>query len=285
MPSPFPGMDLYLEYPVFWSSFHTRLMVAIAEAIEPQLSSQYYVEVESRTYQTDDSDHEVLIGIPDAIVFANPYPNAKSDLDADRVSDAGLATALPSAHPPNVATQVRPEKVAVPMPLEVKQRYLEVREMATDAVITVIELLSPTNKRKGEGRNAYETKRRLILGSNTHLVELDLLRGALPMTVKGARGDSPYRILISRSHQRPAADLYSVDLRQPLPNFPIPLKPGDAEPEVPLQSLVNQVYERARYATRIDYRQPLPPPALSALDQQWVADLLAPLRAHERQKE
>jgi len=264
MPSPFPGMNPYLEYPAFWSSFHTRLIVAIADVVAPQLSSQYYVEVESRTYQSDESEEELLIGIPDAIVFA-------------RQEDA-LTTESPIIESASTATQIRPEQVTVPMPLEVKERYLEVREMGTDAVITVVELLSPTNKRSGEGRSAYEKKRRLILGSDTHLVEVDLLRGGKPMVVRGVQSGSTYRILISRSHQRPTADFYRIALQQSLPSFPIPLKPGDVDPIVPLQEVFNQLFERARYGTRIDYRQSAPPPALSKTDQQWVDALLAPLR-------
>ncbi len=264
MPLPFPGMNPYLEQPAFWSSFHTRLMVAIAEAIEPQLSPQYYVDVESRTYQSDEGDEELLIGIPDAIVFTQPgnIPSPES-LSAEDTA---------------VATQIRPETVTVPMPIEVKERYLEVREIGTDDVITVIELLSPKNKRSGEGRMAYEKKRRLILGSDTHLVELDLLRGAKPMPILGARSLSPYRMLISRSHQRPKADLYGITLQQPLPNFPIPLKPDESEPIVLFQAVFDQVYERARYGGRIEYDQPVPPPKLSEADQQWVDELLAPIR-------
>jgi len=266
-------MDLYLEYPAFWSSFHTRFMVATlavsakqrADAIEPQLAGQYYVEVESRTYQSDDSEDEVLIGIPDAIVFAEKSQPIPSE-------DQGAKFA-------SVATALRPEKVSLPMPLDVKERYLEVREMGTDEVITVIELLSPVNKRSGEGRTTYEKKRRSILGSATHLIELDLLRGAKPMPMRGRQIASDHRIVVSRSQQRPTADLYRFTLRDSLPSFPIPLKPTDAEPIVLLQEVFNQLYERARYAQRIDYRQPLPPPKLSSENQQWLDELLQPLRS------
>jgi hypothetical protein len=110
---PFPGMNPYLEHPAFWSSFHTRLMVAIAEAIEPQLSPHYYVEVESRTYQSDESDAELLIGIPDAIVFSR-----QTDISSPELLSVDEAA---------VATQPRPETVSVPMPIEIKERYLEVR--------------------------------------------------------------------------------------------------------------------------------------------------------------
>jgi hypothetical protein len=209
MSSVFPGMDPYLEYPAFWSSFHMRLMVAIAESLEPQLGSQYYVEVESRTFT-----------------------------------------------------------------FEMTERYLEVREMKTDRVITVIELLSPKNKRSGEGREAYEKKRRAILSSETHLIEIDLLRGSKPMEVRGHHSEAIYRILISRRDQRPMADFYGISLQQSLPSFPVPLQGVEVGPIVELQSVFNHVYDRARYASRIDYQQPLPPPKLSESDRVWVELLL-----------
>lgn len=98
------------------------------------------------------------------------------------------------------------------------------------------------------------------------------------MQVQGTQSNPTYRILVSRSQQRPTADLYGIDLRQPLPSFPIPLKPADAEPIVPLQTIFTDLYDRARYSSRIDYRQPVPPPAFSELDQQWAENLLAPFR-------
>lgn len=260
MPSPFPGMDPYLEQPAFWSSFHSRLIVAIADAIEPQLSSEYYVEVETRTYQSDDSDDGLLIGIPDAIIFANKSDTTNEEQLTDNSS---------------VATQSRPELVTLPMPVSINERYLEVREMVTDEVITVIELLSPKNKRASDGRVAYEKKRRAILGSGTNLIELDLLRAGKPMEIRGMQTTTAYRILVSRSHQRPAAELYRVSLQQQLPTFPIPLKLNQVEPLVNLQEVFNGVYERARYATRIDYHQPVPSPALSKQDEQWVQALLS----------
>jgi hypothetical protein len=98
------------------------------------------------------------------------------------------------------------------------------------------------------------------------------------MPLLGMRSLSPYRILLSRSQHRPQAELYGVTLQQPLPSFPIPLKLDESEPLVLLQDVFNRVYERARYRTRINYCQPLPPPKLTAEEQDWVDKLLAPLR-------
>jgi Protein of unknown function (DUF4058) len=263
MLSPFPGMNPYLEQPAFWSSFHNRFMIAIANIIEPQLSDRYYVDVETRTYQSDETGEEVLIGIPDAVVFS-----AKLNQTSD-VENLGSAASVALQNSP------QPESVQVPMPLEIRERYLEIREVGSDAVITVIELLSPKNKQAGAGRMAYEQKRRTILGSATHLIEMDLLRGGRPMEILGNRSATAYRILVSRSDRRPAAALYNLSLQQALPHLSLPLQSEEPEIVVPLQTVFQQVFREARYGTRIDYRQPVPPPKLSQVDQAWVDALLA----------
>ncbi len=249
MPSPFPGMNPYLEQPGFWSSFHSRLIVAIADALALHLDSQYYVEVEMRTY-LDTPDGEVMVGIPDAVVLAStPIP-----------VPALVAT----------ATQTRPQTVTLPLPIEVTERYLTVREVGNNAVITAIEVLSPTNKRPGKGRDTYLTKRQLILGSATHLVEIDLLRGGEPLPMQGVAQPTDYRILVSRSQRRPQADLYAFSFREAIPPIPIPLKESSEAVTIELQAIVNGVYDRSRYDQRIDYREPLP--NLSDADRSWLQE-------------
>lgn len=266
MPSPFPGMNPYLESPAIWSSFHTRLLVAIADTLAPMLRPNYYIEVETRTYREDnseDEEDELLVGIPDAAVLSATVSKQPQDND------------LESATTP---TQKRPQPIALPMPLTLKERYLEIREIGTETVITVIEVLSPKNKKRGKGRIAYERKRSRILGSLSHLVEIDLLRANPPMTMLGQVQPTHYRIVVSRSDQRPQADLYGFDLSEPIPCFPLPLKPEEPEPMVDLQAIVAGVCERAGYNERLDYQQPVPLPALSQTDQQWIDGLLDPLR-------
>lgn len=86
---------------------------------------------------------------------------------------------------------------------DVTERYLDIRDLATGDVVTALEVLSPTNKRPGQGRQVYEAKRRQVLGSLTNLVEIDLLRTGAPMAMVGNVVDSDYRILVSASPQRP----------------------------------------------------------------------------------
>jgi len=257
MPSPFPGMNPYLELPALWHELHNRLIVAISDALTPYLQPRYYVAVETRTY-LDDNNPDLLVGIPDAIVLT--------------------ASKNPLVQPAAIATQTRPKQIRLPMPVEVKERYLEVREVGTHQVVTVIEVLSPKNKRKGEGRTAYEKKRQRVLGSSSHLIEIDLLRENAPMPMIGIEETSDYRIVVSRATTRPMADLYEFQLREQIPNFSLPLKLDEPELAVDLQVILLGVYDRGSYYLRIDYYQTVPLPKLSESDQQWVDELLAPLR-------
>ncbi|HEY9850993.1 MAG TPA: DUF4058 family protein [Leptolyngbyaceae cyanobacterium] len=256
MSSPFPGMNPYLELPALWHEFHNRLIVAISDALTPYLQPKYYVAVETRTYLDDDP--ELLVGIPDAIVLT--------------------ASQTPIVQSTATATQTRPKQIRLPMPVEAKERYLEVREVGTHQVITAIEVLSPKNKRKGEGRTVYEKKRQRVLGSSSNLVEIDLLRENIPMPMIGVEETSDYRIVVSRATMRPIADLYQFQLREPIPKFSLPLKLEDPELTVDLQTILLGVYDRGSYQFRIDDRQPVPGPKLSEADRQWVDTLLAPIR-------
>ena len=113
----------------------------------------------------------------------------------------------------------------MPVEFPIKERYLEIRVPRTEAVITAIEILSPTNKLDSRGRATFMAKRRKVLASATNLVEIDLLRAGEPMDLAVAprrRGD--YRILVSRARERPRAFLYQFGLREPIPTIPIPLR-------------------------------------------------------------
>lgn len=259
MASPFPGMDPYLEQSAFWSPFHNRFMIGLANRLSPVLRPQYYVEVETRSY-LDMPEGELLIGIPDAVVLKN------SQL-ADESEKSSFAEGA------GVAVRTLPQTVTVPMPREVKERYLEVRKVGSNQVVTAIEMLSPANKRKGKGREVYETKRAAILSSSSHFVEIDLLRSQSPLPIMGANHVGDYYVLVSRANQRPQAQFYAFTLRDELPEFLLPLKASDEVIAVDLQSIFQEVHEQASYDLRIDYTQPVPGPALSDETQTWVEGL------------
>ena len=268
MASPFPGMDPYLEQPAYWSSFHTKLMAEFARVVSTILPANYYVEVEARSYM-EGADGEMLIGIPDAAVL-KASDSITTDNEKPTVNGVGKKT--------GVALKRLPQTVVLPVPVEVKQRYLEVREMGSNAVITVIELLSPVNKRAGKGRDAYEEKRLSVLGSASHFVEIDLLRSYPSMPISTSTAPSDYYVLVSDAQQRPRASLYGFSIRETLPDFLLPLKGADEAIAVDLQQIFNNVYDQSRYINRIDYSKPVPAPALSAEDSNWADSILQPFR-------
>ena len=248
MPSPFLGMNPYLENSELWPEVHSRLIVAIADALNPRIIPKYRAAIDRRIYALDGSE-TLLVGIPDVTVERRSAEQAT--LPVDKPDAESVAVAAPPTSP---------VKVKVPMPLEVRESYLQIKEVSTGEVITAVEIPSPMNKRPGKGRNAYEEKRREVLSSRTHLVEIDLLRSGQPMALAAGTVESHYRILVSRSEQRPQADLYAFNLTDQIPSFSVPLKASDQEPIVDLQDLLNQVYDRAGYEVVIDYALPPVPP-------------------------
>lgn len=258
MPSPFPGMNPYLEQPEIWSQVHKWLTILIAQTLNPQLRPKYRVAIEERVYQTNDDS--LLVGIADDVVVQN-YPIIPI---VETTNSINTAVATPT---------VKPVKITLPMTETIKEWYLEVRQVETGAVITVIEILSPKNKRPGEGRLKYETKRQKILSSLTHLVEIDLLRQGKPMAINGQEISSDYRMIVSRSSERPQADLYAFNLQQQIPSFPLPLQPEDPEPIINLQDLLHNLYDQGSYDLAINY-QTEPIPRLSTANAAWVDQIL-----------
>lgn len=254
MPSPFPGMNPYLENPDLWSEVHHRLITAIADAIEPNLSLQYRVAIEKRTY-LDDGEESVKIAIPDVSVYTQ----------SSTPKQTSSTITLPA--------QSEAVRVTIPLPEEKREGYLEIREVETGYVVTAIEVISPTNKRAGTGRDAYERKRREVLSCPTNLVEIDLLRNGKSMRILSEIPQTDYRILVCRGNRRPQAELYAFSVRQEIPTFLLPLQPSDPEPLVDLQSLLIGVYNRARFDMAIDYHlDPVPP--LKSEDKIWAEELL-----------
>ncbi|MGK7902327.1 MAG: DUF4058 family protein [Hormoscilla sp.] len=239
MPSPFPGMDPYLEHPDLWPGVHHFLITASAQSLSPQLRPKYVVSVEVRMYET--SDEEYLL---------------------DSQKTVAVAT-----------DPTEPIKVMLPVPITLRQGYLEIKEVATKKVVTSIEVLSPVNKIMGKGRDAYLTKREQILGSSTNFVEIDLRRSGKPMPIVNKGIKSDYRILVSRGQQRPQAYLYAFNLQNQIPSFPLPLRAEDTEPVISLRDLLTGIYDIGSYDLKLDYSQE-PVPRLSPTDAAWANALL-----------
>lgn len=256
MPSPLPGMDPFLEGEE-WEDFHTTFHTVLREKLSPRLEPQYLVRVETRVYVEHPGDDR---------------PQTRR-LDVALLRDEGAgepAVAVGAA----VAT-VTPVACILPMPEERRETYLVIRERQSREIITVIDTLSPANKRRGgDGRGEYLRKREETIRSQSHLVELDLLRAGERLPTVGPLPPGDYYAIVSRSHRRPRGDVYAWTFRHRLPSIPIPLKREDPEVPVDLQGVFDTVYDRARYNLSLDYTRPLDPPLPESQDV-WLSQLLA----------
>ena len=257
MPSPFPGMNPYLERAEVWQDFHDTFIPAVREALTAQLRPRYFVKIEEHLYI-----HE-----PPA---SERFPAGRPDLSV------GAATPVPRAATDSGAVAA-PARVGLPAEFEtVRIPYLEIRDRGNREVVTVLEMLSPTNKYAGADRDAYFDKTQKLLRTRTHFIELDLLRGGPRMPWR----DPPacdYYALVSRHEDRtrddPEAHLWPVRLRDTLPTIPVPLRSGEPEAKLDLQAVLHRVYDAAGYDVFI-YGGP-PEPRLRPDDDAWARRLLA----------
>lgn len=254
MPSPFPGMDPYLEDPDLWPDVHGTLLPLIREALKPDLPTGYAVRIDQYIYvQEDDSDERERRGRSDIFV----------------TNGGGQAR-------PAVTAELAPtERVMLPQLKKRRgNRYIKLVDSRRKKVVTVIELLSPANKDGGEGFEQYLAKRIEYFAAGVNLVEIDLLRAGsrLPMgDPRVAAGD--YYILVTRAAEYPAADLWAFTVLNPIPPIPVPLKPEHGAITLDLRACLDRAYDGAGYADQIDYTHPAVP-ALRWYDAEWAADLL-----------
>lgn len=253
MECPFPGMDPYLEHPDVWHSFHTRLVVQLANQITELLPDDYYVSVEDRAVIAIEGGDKTWSRPDLGVVDERPFA----------ATDGGVVTAV-----------VGSLHVQVPVPDMVEERFLEIREGdESGRLVTSVEVLSPSNKLSGDDRGDYIVKRSEVLGHRTSLVEIDLLRSGepLPLTSPVARKD--YSVLVARGWERPDALLIPFAVSDPAPDFPLPLSKGDPDLSVALGEAIHLVYELGRYWKRIKYSLP-PTPSLRLESAAWAESLL-----------
>jgi hypothetical protein len=254
MPSPFPGMDPYPEG-TLWMSVHTSLAVEIVRQLTPKLRPRY-MALTTRRYVVD------VAGDVDVTIEGN-YP----DVSVVRSESDELGT---------LATGVLPSvsRLTTLIPESIPQISVEIHEAKNRRLVTVIEVLSPTNKR-GDGRDEYLAKRNKILLSKTHLIEIDLLRRGRRVPMKDMLPPAPYFVFVSRSTLRPLTDVWPILLNQTLPTVAVPLLNGDADATLDLQEALTSVYDSCGLDLAIDYTNscevPLPPKAAAWADERLRA--------------
>ena len=256
--NPFPGMNPYLESARLWPGVHNLIIAEMHHYLRRRVPFRYFVIMEERAG----------IGIHPPPEPAYRY--IKPDLG---ITDVGGRPGLAADAVARPETDGDAVPVLVPFRETVSEWYITISDRNSDELVTILEVLSPSNKRSGEGRIQYEDKRNSIFESSTHLVEVDLVRQGQPMPAQGYDGDAPYRHLVSRGPTRPAATLYPFGLQSPIPDVAVPLLAGDAEPKIPLNELLHNLYRDDYYANYVDYGTD-PEGPLSDADRVWVDGLL-----------
>lgn len=259
MPSVFPGMDPHLESPRHWLDFHGRFITHLCEELNERLPRRYSATSEERVPLVhEEVDESVMSLRPDISIMRTA---TFSQRPAGGAGDAAIAVLerepiiLPHA--------------PLPMIEEEATRYVRIVQYPDNALVAVLELLSPWNK--GEGRNEYLTHRMEALRHKIHLIELDLLVAGrrLPMAAPLPRGD--YYAFVTRSDHWPDCEVYAWGIREPLPVLRIPLVAPDADLLLNLQPIFTRVFDRGRCADRIDYAEPLRLP-LQEADREWAKE-------------
>jgi hypothetical protein len=247
MASPFPGMDPYLESPRYWQDFYERFITYAAEGLQQQLPLRYRARISERLVL--EATDRVMI--PDITVVRHPVPRpAEAD---EPIIFAALMDDL-------------------------REPYIEIIDRTGQRVVTVIEVLSPINKRLGEGRNRYLEKQQEVLRGNTNMVEIDLLHeGAHTVVVPrpNLERHEPFHSLVCvwRADNPLYCEVYFVRLQNRLPRVRTPLLPGDHDVVLDIPAVLTRCYDAARYDLDRDYTQP-PPLALSPPDLAWLESWL-----------
>ncbi len=256
MPSPFPGMDPYIEEQ-HWQGFHTRFVTVLGDALVGQVRPRYIVDVEEYVYLSRESEErEKLIG-PDVSI-------AEDDTGWPPAS-GGTATAV----------ALQPVIRTLPTPKRRRQHFLTIRDRQNRNVVTVIEMLSPWNKAAGDGQNEYLSKRQNVFATHANLVEIDLLRRGVRLPTVEPLPTGDYFAFVCRRSRFPKVDVYAWTLRDKLPSIPVPLSDEDPDAVLDLQNIFSTTYDRAGYDYALKYAAEVVPP-LPESDAAWAQVRLKP---------
>ena len=243
MPSPFPGMDPFIEI-VLWRDFLFHATCELSWQLNRSLPRPYVSRINTRDIflpaPADDSSTRPVVGLK------TPACPIEVDLNARPAEPIG-------------------ERVAMP--------WIEVWALPSRRPVSVIELLSPETKDCGSDASAsYQDHRTTVLKSDASLVEIDIVRGGVS-PYYGPRRLGDYRVIVSKPWRRPKADVWPIEFLQPLPTIPVPLRENVEPAPLDLRAALTTVYDRARYDLQLDYASEPDPPLPPAV-RAWLTERL-----------
>jgi hypothetical protein len=233
-------MDPFIEGNL-WTTFHSQMAAEIARQLTPQVAPRYEAHAETRDIYDTGEDLEALIESPDPGV---------SVLDDGRT----------------------PLEIPTGLPERVPHYWVEIREPENRRLLTLIEILSPANKR-GEARQDYLEKRNSVLRSSANLLEIDLVRQGRRLPAGRPLPDAAYFVFLSRAARRPRMQIWPIPLDRVLPPVPVPLLNDDRDLQLDLQAAFNQVYDVSRYDLLLDYTK-APEVAVPGSATEWLRKVL-----------
>jgi hypothetical protein len=245
-------MNPYLEQDDVWQDFHQSFIPLAREVLAAQVRPAYMVKVEEYLFiheLADETRH--YLGRSDVSLSPAATPRV-----------TGLVSAVLEA----------PAYALVPAEVDVERHaYLEIRDRQNRELITVFELLSPSNKKAGPDREQYLAKRHQLFASPVHLVELDFLRGGPRLPLRDLP-ECDYYALVSRIEERPRVGIWPLRLTDTLPVIPVPLRAPDPDARLDLQQLLHRLYDAAGYEDYI--YGGTPQPALTTEESAWARQFI-----------
>jgi hypothetical protein len=261
MPSPFPGMDPFLEATSEFGCLHDGMIVYILESMQSRLPEGYFAKIGQRIW-IDTSQRLV-------------EPDVRVERSGRKIGKGVIASAA-------VASLAKPIVVTVPHDESI-EKYVNVYKKKRDKkrLVCSIEILSLTNKTPGKkGRKLYRRKQHEILERKIHLVEIDLLRAGQHTTAvaldwaKDKTGDFDYHVCVRRFNRFEKFDVYPILLAQCLPTIAIPLLPADGDIDLDLQAIFQRAYDAGPYRRALDYRNEKVEPPLTTEQEEWMRGVL-----------
>ncbi len=255
MPSPFPGVDPYIESSGIWGDFHGAMLSAMRADLNANLPRGYAASIELYVWAGEmESRRRSAIAKPDVRI------RQEEEIDA-----GGAAT----------ATIAAPTTIFLPRHVHKRRKYLKIVDIHSKQIVTIIELLSESNKKIGDDRTHYLQKRDGYLANGLNFVEIDLLRaGRRPAMGKSQLNSTDLYVLDSRSWNYPEAGIWTFGVRDPLPDIPVPVTEEVGDTKLHLRLCMDRSYDEGRYSTSLPYDEPLKPRPHSR-DRDWIRTVLA----------
>ena len=261
MKSPFPGMDPYLER--FWGDVHLNVIANMRNQLNAKLPPDLFARAETQVF-LEAFQEEKRFTVPD-LNIVEKYRGPKFKYQRDETEDGGVAVAEPII----VSTNSDP----------VRQHYLEIRDQSSgNRVVTLIELVIPSNKSHGKGKDLFLRKRREAIKGGANIVDIDITRGGqrhliFPIEIASRSELAEYMTFVKRAWDPKRYEIYPMNLRERLPAIRIPLRKTDTDAVLDIQKAVDLCYVQGRYGDANIYSM-LVSPRLEPADAQWAGDLL-----------